>query len=164
MKSTGEVMGIDTAFGSAYAKSQLAAGQNLPKKGAVFISVKDMDKPAVLPVADMFCRIGFKILATRGTSDFFKQHGIENRLVNKVSAGRPHVVDAIMNRKLQFVINTGAGGETRRDGYLIRRAALKYNIPYATTVAGAMAMCKGIAAIKEKALSVKPIQMYHKAG
>ena len=82
-------------------------------------------------------------------------------MVNKVSAGRPHVVDAIMNKKIQFVINTGTGDRTREDGYLIRRAALKYSIPYATTVAGAKAMCRGIAAVKEKALTVKPIQNYH---
>jgi len=161
MKSTGEVMGIDTEFGRAYAKSQLGAGQNLPTTGAVFISVQDIDKHSVLPVAAMFGKIGFKILATRGTHNFFQNNGIESQQINKVSAGRPHVVDAIMNREIQFVINTGMGGETQRDGYLIRRAALKYSIPYATTVAGAMAMCKGISALKEKALSVKPIQMYH---
>lgn len=163
MKSTGEVMGVDTEFGRAYAKSQLGAGQNLPTEGAVFISVQDADKKAVLQVARQFKEIGFTILATRGTSAFFSENGVENEMVNKVSAGRPHVVDEIMNKKVQFVINTGTGDRTREDGYLIRRAALKYSIPYATTIAGAKAMCRGIAALKEKALSVEPIQMYHKS-
>jgi carbamoyl-phosphate synthase large subunit len=162
MKSTGEVMGIDTEFGRAYAKSQLAAGQNLPTDGAVFISIQDPDKKAVLPVARQFKEIGFTILATKGTSSFFNENGIENEMVNKVSAGRPHVVDAIMNKKVQFIINTGAGDKTREDGYLIRRAALKYFIPYATPIAGAKAMARGIAALKGKALTVKPIQEYHK--
>ncbi|MCD6585597.1 MAG: carbamoyl-phosphate synthase large subunit, partial [Desulfobacteraceae bacterium] len=160
MKSTGEVMGVDVDFGRAYAKSQLGAGQNLPTTGAVFISVQEKDKKAALDVAAQFKKIGFKIIATRGTSDYFFANGIENLRVNKVSAGRPHVVDAIMNREIQFVINTGTGGTTQKDGYLIRRAALKYNIPYATTIAGARAMCTGIAALKEKALSVKAIQLY----
>jgi carbamoyl-phosphate synthase large subunit len=161
MKSTGEVMGVDTEFGRAYAKSQLGAGQNLPTEGAVFISIQDADKKAVLPVARQFKEIGFTILATRGTSAFFNENGIENETVNKVSAGRPHVVDAIMNKKIQFVINTGTGDKTREDGYLIRRAALKYSIPYATTIAGAAAMARGIAALKGKDLTVKPIQEYH---
>ncbi len=161
MKSTGEVMGVDTDFGRAYAKSQLGAGQNLPETGAVFISIQDSDKQAVLLVAREFEHIGFTILATRGTSEFFRAHGIENQVVNKVSAGRPHVVDAIKNREIHLVINTGTGDETRRDGYLIRRAALKFNIPIATTIAGAKAMCKGIAALKQKALCVEPIQTYH---
>ena len=161
MKSTGEVMGVDTDFGRAYAKSQIGAGQNLPTEGAVFISVQENDKPAVLDVARQFHHIGFKIIATRGTSKFFAKNGIDNHLINKVSAGRPHVVDAIMNREIQFVINTGTGDKKRRDGYLIRRAALKFNIPYATTIAGAKAMCTGILALKDKALTVQPIQHYH---
>ncbi len=164
MKSTGEVMGIDTEFGRAYAKSQMAAGQNLPTEGAVFISIQDSDKKSVLPVAKQFKEMGFTILATRGTSVFFNAHGIENQMINKVSAGRPHAVDAIMNRKIQFVINTGTGDKTRQDGYLIRRAALKYAIPYATTIAGAAAMARGIAALKEKAFTVKSLQEYHAIG
>lgn len=161
MKSTGEVMGIDTDFGHAYAKAQIGAGQHLPESGAVFISVQDSDKATVLPVARQFEQIGFRILATRGTFQFFTENGIACAMVNKVSAGRPHVVDAIKNREIQLVINTGTGGKTRNDGYMIRRAALKFNIPYATTIACARAMCQGITAIREKALSVRPIQEYH---
>ncbi len=161
MKSTGEVMGVDVDFGRAYAKSQIAAGQHLPVDGVVFISVQDSDKSTVLPVAAEFRKIGFRILATRGTAQYFGQNGIECAMINKVSAGRPHVVDAILNREIHLVINTGKGDETRRDGYLIRRAALKFGIPYATTIAGAKAMCRGIAALKQEALTVLPIQSYH---
>ena len=160
MKSTGEVMGIDSDFGSAYAKSQLGAGQHLPDKGTVFISVKDNDKQAILPVASQFNDMVFTIMATRGTSSFLNHQGITNKLVNKVSIGRPHVVDAIKNKEIQLIINTPSGGETKRDGYVIRRAAIKFNIPYTTTIAGAMAMCKGIEALKKKGLTVKTIQEY----
>jgi len=162
MKSTGEVMGIDTGFGAAYAKAQQGAGQNLPLSGTVFISVRDGDKKAVLPVAAQFHGMGFNLIATGGTHTFLESNGIPNEVINKVSLGRPHVVDAIKNEKIQFIINTGLGDTPRRDGYLIRRAAIQFNIPYATTIAGAMAMCKGIAALKEQRLVVKPIQEYHK--
>ncbi|MFH2219631.1 MAG: carbamoyl-phosphate synthase large subunit [Pseudomonadota bacterium] len=164
MKSTGEVMGIDMEFGPAYAKAQLGAGQKLPVSGTVFISVKDRDKEHALAAAAQFNDLGFKIMATRGTSGFFKSHGIPNTMINKVSIGRPHVIDAIKNNEIQLIINTGAGGKTRRDGYEIRRAAIKYNIPYATTIAGGIAMCKGISALKHKALSVKTIQEYNRAS
>jgi carbamoyl-phosphate synthase large subunit len=160
MKSTGEVMGIDSDFGSAYAKAQLGAGQKLPSSGTVFISVMNRDKPAVLPVAKGFSELGFNILATRGTALFLSEHDIANEQIFKISTGRPHVVDAIKNSKIQLIINTGAGGETKRDGYMIRRAAIKYSIPYATTTAGAMAMCRGIKTCLGKALSVKTIQEF----
>lgn len=160
MKSTGEVMGIDYEFGAAYAKAQLGAGQNMPVSGAVFISVNNRDKDAVVHVASQFNNLGFKIVATRGTSAFLKDKGISNKTVSKVSMGRPHVLDAIKNKEIDLVINTGSGNETRRDGYIIRRAAIKFNIPYATTIAGAQAMCEGITALKRKKLTVKAIQEY----
>jgi carbamoyl-phosphate synthase large subunit len=112
-------------------------------------------------VALQFDDLGFNIVATHGTSDLLTSKGIRNRKINKVSFGRPHVVDAITNGQIQFVINTGTGDEPRRDGYMIRRAAIKFGIPYATTIAGAMAMCKGIAAMKQKQLMVKTLQAYH---
>jgi len=161
MKSTGEVMGVDQEFGAAFAKSQMGAGQNLPKSGTVFISVTEHDKTAMLPVASQFCDLGFTIMATRGTSLFLKERGIPNKLINKVSLGRPHVIDAIKNGEIQFIINTGLGDKSKQDGYLIRRAAIKFNLPYVTTIAGATAMSKGIAALKAKKLSVKTIQDYH---
>ena len=161
MKSTGEVMGIDFDFGLAFAKAQLGAGQNLPTGGTVFISVKKSDYELVLPVALGFSDIGFEIMATRGTARFLKEHGIAARTIEKVSRGRPHVVDAITNGEVQLIINTGTGHTTKQDGYLIRRAALKFSIPYTTTVAGATAVGKGIKALKEEKLSVKSVQEYH---
>ena len=161
MKSTGEVMGIDGKFGSAYAKSQLGAGQKLTVNGAIFISVKNSDKPAAASLAQQFIDIGFSIIATRGTSRYLSEHGLKNTMINKVSMGRPHVVDAIKNGEIQMVINTGTGNEPRQDGYMIRRAALKFNIPYATTISGAMAMARGITALKRRKLSVIPLQEYH---
>ena len=161
MKSTGEVMGIDEKFGAAFAKAQLGAGQKLITEGTVFISVQNQDKAAVLPAAQKFSDIGFSIVATRGTSSFLLENGIGNHCINKVSMGRPHVADAIKNGEIQFIVNTGTGEEPRQDGYQIRRAALKFNIPYVTTVAGAMAMARGIAALKEQKLAVKSLQEYH---
>jgi carbamoyl-phosphate synthase large subunit len=161
MKSTGEVMGIDRDFGLAFAKAQLGAGQNLPVEGAVFISVQKDDKKAVLSVARQFYNLGFRIIATRGTSRFLEKNGIQNTKINKVSIGRPHVVDAIKNNEIQLIINTGRGDEPRRDGYMIRRAALKYRIPYTTTIAGALAICRGIIAMKQMEMTVKSIQEFH---
>jgi carbamoyl-phosphate synthase large subunit len=160
MKSTGEVMGIDEDLGSAYAKAQLGAGQNLPLNGMIFISVKDRDKPGALAVAGQLYELGFTLMTTHGTGKYFESSGIPSKIVNKVSAGRPHVVDAIMNREIQLIINTGFGNETKRDGYHLRRAAIKYNIPYTTTLAGAIAMAKAISAMRQKDLSVKSLQEY----
>ena len=161
MKSTGEVMGIGPDFGSAYAKAQLGAGQNLPTSGTVFISVIDADKKTVLPVAAKYRDAGFDIMATHGTAQFLADHGIPNKAVNKVSVGRPHVVDAIKNSEIQLIINTSIGGETRRDGYYIRRNALRYKIPYATTTAGGMAIFKAIETLRAKKMAVKTIQEYN---
>jgi carbamoyl-phosphate synthase large subunit len=162
MKSTGEVMGIGSDFGAAYAKAQLGAGQNLPTSGTVFISVIDNDKKTVLPVAAKYRDAGFKIMATEGTSKFLTEHGIDNKTVNKVSVGRPHVVDAIKNAEIQLVINTSIGGQTRRDGYYIRRNSLRHKIPYATTTAGGMAIYKAIERLREEKLNVKTLQEYNK--
>ena len=160
MKSTGEVMGIDSQFGPAYAKAQQGARQNLPADGTVFISVASADKPKVLPVAAQFHRLGFTIVS-RAVRTLFERQRHSAKMINKVSMGRPHVVDDIKNGNIQFVINTGMGDTSRRDGYLIRRAAIKFNIPYTTTIAGAMAMGKGIEALIEKKLSVLTIQEYN---
>ena len=115
----------------------------------------------VLPVAAKYRDAGFKIMATRGTSKFLTEHGIDNTPVNKVSVGRPHVVDAIKNAEIQLVINTSIGGETRRDGYYIRRNSLRHKIPYATTTAGGMAIYKAIERLREKMLNVKTLQEYN---
>ena len=161
MKSTGEVMGLDTDFGAAYAKAQLGAGQRLPTKGTVFISVQDRDKQALLPVAERFRKIGIHIMATSGTAAFLNARGIEATVVRKVSDGRPHVVDAVKNGKIQMIINTGVGDRIKQDGYKIRRAALKFGIPYATTIAGALAMGHGVVALMGTPLSVKALQDYN---
>jgi carbamoyl-phosphate synthase large subunit len=162
MKSTGEVMGIDMDLGAAVAKSQIAAGQKLPETGTVFISVQDKDKEAALPVAKEFHDMGFTIMATRGTAAFLEEHQVPATPVKKVSAGRPHVVDAVKNKEIQLILNTGATSQTQRDGYEIRRAAIKYKIPYATTTDGTRAILSAIKALKKEPLSVKPIQEYHK--
>jgi carbamoyl-phosphate synthase large subunit len=161
MKSTGEVMGIDKTFGMAFAKAQLAAGYSLPLKGNVFISVRDQDKPAIVNVAKDFDKLGFKIYATQGTSAFLSQHGLHNLMVAKLSEGRPHVIDHIKNEEINLVINTSTGRKTASDAYLIRRATLVYNLPYATTIAGARAFVQAIAAICEGELQVTSLQEYH---
>jgi carbamoyl-phosphate synthase large subunit len=115
----------------------------------------------MLPIADQFRQMGFHILATWGTANFLSHHHIENKSVNKISLGRPHVVDAIKNGEIQMVINTGTGTNARRDGYQIRRAAIQYQLPYTTTIAGALAACKAIKALKEKNFSVKTIQEFN---
>ena len=161
MKSTGEVMGIGNDFGSAYAKAQLGAGQKLPTQGTVFISVQDEDKPAIADVAKAFVQMGYGILATSGTCGYLNGLGIAAQPVNKLKQGRPHVEDAIKNNQIDLVINTGSGDTSSKDGYVIRRAALKYAIPYVTTAAGALAMSKALAAIKSQALGVRCLQAYH---
>jgi carbamoyl-phosphate synthase large subunit len=162
MKSTGEVMGIANGFGSAYAKAQLGAGQKLSTSGTVFISVCDNDKDKVLSSAKQFVELGFKILATTGTHTFLNANGIYSHKINKVSEGQPHVADAIKNGDIQLVINTGLGDEIRQDGYKIRRVALKFNIPYTTTIAGAVALSKAVTMLKREALTIKSIQEYHR--
>ncbi|MCM2283609.1 MAG: carbamoyl-phosphate synthase large subunit [Desulfobacula sp.] len=162
MKSTGEVMGIDKDLGAAVAKSQLAAGQKLPTQGTVFISVQDKDKDKALPIVKKFHGMGFTIMATRGTAQFLEENDIPTKIVKKVSAGRPHVVDAVTNNEIQLILNTGASSQTQRDGYEIRRAAIKYKIPYATTTDGARAICSAIEALKKETLSVRTIQDYHR--
>ena len=161
MKSTGEVMGLGTDFGLAYAKSQLGAGQRLPLKGTVFISVGDEDKSAMLPVGKKFVDMGFTVLATDGTWNHFCDNGVTAERINKVSQGQPHVVDSIKNDRIQLIVNTGTGDEPRRDGYTIRRAALKFKVPYVTTAAGALAVCRGVESLRDKPFSVKAIQDYH---
>lgn len=163
MKSTGEVMGLDDNFGAAFAKAQLAAGQNLPEKGTIFFSVRDADKEKMLEAMRQLHELGFNILATSGTSEFLKSNGIDNKKIPKVSqAQRPNVVDAIKNREVDLIVNTGAGERATRDGYKIRRAALRFGVPYATTVAGALAMCAGIGAMKKQSLGVCCLQDYYK--
>ncbi len=164
MKSTGEVMGIDKDFPSAFAKSQLGAGTILPSEGTVFISIKDADKAAARKIATRLEDLGFEILATRGTAQYFSETGITVREVNKVLDGRPHCVDAITNGEVQLVINTTEGAQAISDSFSIRRSALTGNIPHYTTITAAAAAAAAIAAQFGKnsagGLAVAPLQSY----
>ena len=161
MKSTGEVMGIDTDFGMSFAKSQMAAGNPMPVSGRVFLSVKDKDKAGLLEVARGLEKMGFSLVATRGTADYLRKQGITVESVNKVTEGRPHIVDQITDMQVDFVINTVHGAQSQKDSYSIRRTTLMKGIPYFTTISAAKAAVKGIAAIKKDLLQVKSIQEYH---
>ena len=161
MKSTGEVMGIGKNFGIAFAKAQSAAGYGLPTSGTVFISVHDRDKTAVLPVAQKFQQLGFRLIATSGTAMFLSDHGVTARTVFKLKEGRPHVVDFIKNNAIQLVINTSLGKKTYSDSYEIRRTTLLYNIVYTTTIAGAKAMAEAVEELQKGDWEVKTIQEYH---
>lgn len=160
MKSTGEVMGIDTDFGMAFYKSQLAAGNKLPEKGKVFISVKDACKDGILEVAKKFVELGFTVVSTAGTYDFLAGHGIAVERIKKVSEGRPNIVDAVKNREISFCLNIPAGRRSRLDSESIRRAILSYSVPYATTLEAAQAVVTAIESKIHKGMTVKPIQQY----
>jgi carbamoyl-phosphate synthase large subunit len=160
MKSTGEVMGIDSSVGIAFAKSQLAAGQQLPAKGNVLISVRDADKPAVVPLARRLLSLGFSILATGGTAAFLNEHNVDCSMVNKISQGRPHLLDKVQDNEIQWIINTSMGSRTTEDSYSIRRSALDYHLPYTTTTSGALSMIRALETVREKEIQVKAIQEY----
>lgn len=155
-------MGIDENLGKALAKSINASGQKIPVEGTVFISVRDEDKLLSAELAKDFIDLGFKIVATKGTSDYFWEQGIENEMVRKVSVGRPHVIDNIKNGSIQLIINTPSGNlRTEEDGYLIRRAALNFGIPYTTTIEGAKTFGLAMKALRGNEIDVKPIQEYY---
>ena len=160
MKSTGEVMGLDDSLGLAFAKSQIAAGQKLPDKGAVFISVRNTDKPAILPVARLLVDLGFSILATAGTATYLYERGVACEPVLKISEGRPHILDKIQDDQVGWIINTSMGSRTTQDSYFIRRSALDYHLPYCTTVTGAFSMAKALDTVRKKSIEVKAIQDY----
>ena len=160
MRSTGEVIGLDRSFGIAFAKSQLGGGTKVPTTGALFISVRDCDKARVLDTVRMLVDLGFSVRATGGTAKFLESHGIAAQRVNKVSEGRPHIVDAITNGAIQLVFNTTEGAQALSDSRSLRRAALLHRVPYYTTLAGAMAASQGICAYKAGDLEVRALQDY----
>jgi len=162
MLSTGEVMGISDDFGIAFAKSQIAAGNTLPIRGNVFISVKDSDKEKAALVARDLHAMGFKILATKGTCISLINHNIPSEFVLKITEGRPNIVDQIINDRIDLIINTTVGKETIRDSFSIRRTALDRQVPYVTTIRGAEAVVKAIDALKKHKVNVKPIQLYYR--
>ena len=160
MKSTGEVMGIGSTFGEAFAKSQLGASINLPTRGQVFISIKDSDKKKIIPIAQKLSNLGFKICATSGTARILNDNQIETNYIKKVIEGRPNAVDAMISDEIQLVINTVEGSNAIKDSFSLRQTALMNKIPYYTTLQGAYAATLAIKVIKEKVLEVKSIQSY----
>ncbi|HMF81599.1 MAG TPA: carbamoyl-phosphate synthase large subunit, partial [Candidatus Acidoferrum sp.] len=163
MKSTGEVMGMDVDLGLAYAKSQMAAPPPLPKRGKVFISVKDTDKEAVIPVAREFVKLGFEIISTSGTADALTKAKIKVTKVFKIHEGRPNVLDRIKNGDINFIINTPSGKIPREHEVVIRNAALAAKIPIMTTVRAALASTNGIRSLQKRKVQVRSLQEYHAA-
>ncbi|MDD3566521.1 MAG: carbamoyl-phosphate synthase large subunit, partial [Methanothrix sp.] len=161
MRSTGEVLGMADSFGMAFYKAEEAARQTLPQEGTVLITVASKDRPKVLEAAKEFSRMGFFIRATRGTMGFLAENGIESELILKLTEGRPNIDDAIKNGEIQLVVNTPIGKASQYDDSYIRKAAIKYKIPYITTPAAASAAAKGIAAFRKGRSGVKSLQEYH---
>jgi len=161
MKSTGEVMGVDTDFGRAFAKSQQGAYSTLPKEGTVFLSVNDKDKPAIVEVASELINMGFKIMATTGTAAYLNEHKVNAKQVMKVNEGRPNVVDLLLNKEINLVINTPLGATSQYDEKAIRRSAVSHAVPVITTLAAAKAAIRGIKAMRQGEMDVCPIQEYH---
>ena len=160
MKSTGEAMGLAQNFGQAFAKSQMAVGSNLPKSGTLFISVKDSDKIKILPICKKLLKLGFDIIATKGTSKYLEINNIKVTKINKVSEGRPHLVDAIKDGLVNIIFNTTEGEQSIKESFSLRRAALSANIPYYTTLAGSKAATEAIISLNKDELTVKSIQSY----
>jgi carbamoyl-phosphate synthase large subunit len=162
MKSTGEVMGIDADFATAFAKAQLGAGTRLPDSGQVFVSVKDSDKPQVMAAARDLVGMGFSLLATSGTADALDAAGIPVTRVNKVAEGRPHIVDRIKDGDVALIFNTTEGLQSLKDSQSIRASALYGRIPYFTTAPASVAAVQAIASLRRKNLAVAPLQAYHR--
>lgn len=160
MRSTGEVMGIDTDFGKAFAKAELAAGQRLPLSGTVFVSMNDREKQAVVPVVRDLIDLGFDVIATAGTKQVLVENGLKVDLTLKVHEGRPHILDAIKNGQVQLIVNTPLGAAAQEDDRIIRRTALAYKVPIITTIAGAKATAAAIRALQTAELDVRAIQDY----
>ncbi len=160
MRSTGEVIGLDTSFAMAFAKAQLGAGVDLPRNGTVFVSVRNEDKERVLPAIRLLTECGFRVMATGGTARFLGENGISATRINKVLEGRPHIEDAIRNRQVQLVINTTDGNKAISDSKSLRRATLMQKVPYYTTMSGAHAAAEAIQALKAGSLEVRTLQSY----
>jgi carbamoyl-phosphate synthase large subunit len=163
MKSTGEVMGLDTSFAVAFAKSQLGGGTRVPRKGTLFVSVREQDKARILGAVKMLADLGFKVIATSGTQRYLAENGVAAEKVNKVLEGRPHIVDAITNGEVQLVFNTTEGPQALADSRSLRRAALLHKVPYYTTLSGAIAAAQGIKAYLGGDLEVRTLQSYSPA-
>ena len=161
MKSTGEVMGIDLDFATSFAKAQLGAGTVLPSSGRLFVSVKDTDKPVILPGVRLLAEMDFAIVATGGTADFLANEGIKVERVNKVAQGRPHIVDRILDGDIALIFNTTEGWQSLKDSSDIRRSALNLKIPYFTTAQASVAAARAIEALSKHSLDVRPLQDFY---
>ena len=161
MRSTGEVMGVGETFGEAFAKAQIAAGQVLPVRGTIFVSVNDHDKAGIVLLAKQFVEMGFQMVATHGTADVLERAGIYAERVFKVQEGRPNVVDLIKGDRIQLIINTPRGQDTFFDEKAIRRAAVQARIPTITTLAAARAAAEGIASLQQGRMDVISLQELH---
>ncbi len=161
MRSTGEVLGMDSSFGLAFYKAQEATQTKLPTKGTALLTVAERDKEELIRPARILSELGFRILATKGTHDFLATHGIATEAVNKLYEGRPHIVDAITNGEIDLIINTPAGKFSYSDDSYIRKAAINHKIPYITTTAAALAAVRGVAAFQKEGYTIKSLQEYH---
>jgi carbamoyl-phosphate synthase large subunit len=161
MKSTGEVMGGSSSFGVAFAKAQLSVGQRLPEKGTAFVSVNNDDKANLLPIARDLAELGFQLIATRGTAAYLRAYGLDVEVIFKVNEGRPHIGDAIVNRKVNLVINTPLGRESFFDDRAVRRAAMMHEVPCITTLTGAAAAVSAIRAMRDQGVGVRALQDYY---
>jgi carbamoyl-phosphate synthase large subunit len=161
MKSTGEVMGGAESFGTAFAKAQMGAGQKLPQSGTAFISVNNLDKAGVVPIARELAALGFRLVATRGTAAYLRAHGLEVDIIFKVNEGRPHVGDELLNRRIALVINTPLGRESFFDHPAVRSAPKLKGVPAITTLTGAAAAVSAIGALRREGMGVKSLQEYY---
>jgi len=161
MKSTGEVMGIDRDFATAFLKSQIAEGTSLPESGTLFVSVKDSDKPHILEPVRQLVERGFRVVATGGTEKFLSEAGLPVERINKVAEGRPHVVDKIVDRDIDLIFNTTEGWQSHKDSHGIRASALQMKVPYYTTAAASAAAALAIVSVKAAELEVRSLQDYY---
>jgi len=158
MKSTGEVMGVAPGFGAAFAKAWIGAGNSLPMTGRAFLSVHDREKPRLVPVAERLAGLGIELVATGGTAEYLRERGFEVESILKVHEGRPNVVDAMINREIQLIVNTPIGRESAIDDTYIRSTAMRHGVPCITTTTGALAAAEAIAALREGSIQVRSLQ------
>jgi carbamoyl-phosphate synthase large subunit len=162
MRSTGEVLGLADSFGLAFYKAEEAADQVLPAEGTVLITVSERDKHAAVEMAREFKKLGFRIKATKGTHRFLNENGVEAEAILKMHEGRPHIVDAIKNKEIDLIINTPSGKLSKYDDSYIRKAAIRYRVPYITTIAASVAAARGIGALKHGHGRARSLQSYHR--
>jgi carbamoyl-phosphate synthase large subunit len=161
MRSTGEVLGMAGSFGLAFYKAQVAAKQILPAEGTVLLSVAEKDRGGLLKVGQAFEKLGFRILATRGTHAYLSANGVASTPIMKMYEGRPNIADGIKNKEIHLVINTPIGRRSQHDDSYIRKAAIKHRVPYITTLAAARAAAKAIEALRQGGITVQSLQEYH---